>query len=79
MLESMLDQPVNTIAYPYGGAGDFNQDTLNIVREAGFKAACTTIGGFVTKNRDAVALPRCWVGDWELSTFKQQLETFFIK
>ncbi len=40
-------------AYPNGGTDDFTRETLMLVREAGFKAACTTISGRV---HDAVSM-----------------------
>lgn len=40
-------------AYPNGGSDDFTRETLMLVREAGFKAACTTVSGRV---HDAVSL-----------------------
>jgi peptidoglycan/xylan/chitin deacetylase (PgdA/CDA1 family) len=76
-LESMLGRSVNTFAYPYGSAGDFTSQTLEIARQAGFKAACTTVSGTVTEGHDLMALPRRWVGDWDLTTFERQLDAFF--
>ena len=40
-LEELLDQPVETAAYPYGRAND---ETREACREAGFVAACRTCG-----------------------------------
>ena len=40
-LEELLDQPVETAAYPYGRA---NEETRAACREAGFVAACRTCG-----------------------------------
>jgi peptidoglycan/xylan/chitin deacetylase (PgdA/CDA1 family) len=76
-LESILGRPVHTFAYPYGASGDFTPQTLEIVREAGFKAVCTTVSGTVTNEKDPMSLPRRTVGDWDLVTFEQQLDTFF--
>ena len=45
-------------AYPNGGPDDFTRETLMLVREAGFKAACTTICGRVHDTVSMHQLPR---------------------
>ena len=35
-LEEILDGPVKTFAYPYGGRSDYTVETVTLVREAGF-------------------------------------------
>lgn len=45
-------------AYPNGGSDDFTRETLMLVREAGFKAACTTISGRVDSTVPMHQLPR---------------------
>ncbi|MBB5035412.1 polysaccharide deacetylase family protein [Prosthecobacter vanneervenii] len=45
-------------AYPNGSSDDFTRETLMLVREAGFKAACTTITGRVPDNVPMLQLPR---------------------
>jgi len=47
-----------TFAYPNGGSDDFTRETLRLVREAGFKAACTTMSGRVNNNVSMYQLPR---------------------
>jgi len=47
-----------TFAYPNGGSDDYTRETLMLVREAGFKAACTTISGRVDDNVSMYQLPR---------------------
>ena len=47
-----------TFAYPNGGSDDFTRETLRLVREAGFKAACTTISGRINNNVSMYQLPR---------------------
>lgn len=47
-----------TFAYPNGSADDFTRETMLLVREAGFKAACTTISGRVNNDVSLFQLPR---------------------
>lgn len=54
-LESMLDQPVQDLCYPYGS---YNEDVINISRAAGYKTAVTCQRSKADKNSDLLALPR---------------------
>lgn len=45
-------------AYPNGGVDDYTRETLLLVREAGFKAACTTINARIDDNTSLFQLPR---------------------
>ncbi len=45
-------------AYPNGKEVDYTRETLLLVREAGFKCACTTINGRVDENASPFQLPR---------------------
>jgi peptidoglycan/xylan/chitin deacetylase (PgdA/CDA1 family) len=51
------DLPVS-FAYPNGGADDYNRESMLLVREAGFKCACTTISGRVDQQASMFQLPR---------------------
>lgn len=72
-LENVIGQSVESFAYPYG---DFNDVSIEIVKEAGFEAACTTLPNVATPRDDLAQLPRFWVGNWAADTFKQKLEGF---
>jgi len=76
-LEGIIGHPVRTFAYPYGTAKSFNQETVEIVRSAGFLVACTAIAGSVKSGQDPFRLPRCWVNDWGVGKFAENLELFF--
>lgn len=45
-------------SYPNGGLDDYTRETLLLVREAGFKAACTTVSGRVNDKVSMFQLPR---------------------
>ncbi len=78
-LEALLGHPVLTFAYPHGQAEDFTDETVEAVQAAGFRAACTTIPGVVDSASNPYRLPRFWVGNWDLETFKKNLEWFFLQ
>lgn len=70
MLEQLLGRPVVSFAYPFGDQGS---DTAAMVREAGFRAACTTHSAPVRARTDPLQLPRFAVGDWDAPTFARAL------
>ncbi len=65
-------------AYPNGNKGDYNDDTIMILKELGFKAALTTIDGLHRKSDDLFNIRRIPIGadmsNWE---FKARLSGFY--
>jgi peptidoglycan/xylan/chitin deacetylase (PgdA/CDA1 family) len=57
----MIGRSPVTFAYPFG---DYDSSTLDLVREAGYEAGCTTDERGVATGCDALALPRLQVLDW---------------
>jgi len=70
-LESLLELPVDSVAYPYGAADD---TTVTIAAEAGFAAGCTVEGDPVTLDSDRLRLPRLEVRDEDLEAFTFRLD-----
>jgi peptidoglycan/xylan/chitin deacetylase (PgdA/CDA1 family) len=54
-LEDQFGVPVRHFCYPYG---DWNESIRDMVIEAGYQTACTTITGINTKGEDVFALKR---------------------
>lgn len=77
LLESITDKPVTTFAYPYGSTKDFTEVAVDIVRSTGFNVAVSTVSGVVDLNGDLFSLPRVWIGDWDINTFKKQNESYW--
>ena len=70
-LEEMLRQPVTSFAYPYGR---FNDDSIEAVRRAGFRVACTTRTGWLGSEPDPLRVRRVAVfADDDLSTFARKI------
>lgn len=67
MLENTLARPIRNFAYPYG---DYNQLSVELVRQAGFERACTTYSTAVRKSSDCFELPRVQVQDWKTKEFR---------
>jgi peptidoglycan/xylan/chitin deacetylase (PgdA/CDA1 family) len=76
-LEKITGKPVMTFSYPFGRPDDFLPETVEIVRTAGFEAACSVQHTRVMQGNDIFRLPRYGVGDWDLMTFANELAGFF--
>lgn len=66
ILAEIGELPVS-FSYPNGGHEDYTRETLLLVREAGFKAACTAVSGRVDEDVSMFQLPRygCPETVWE--------------
>ena len=70
-LEEILGERVESFSYPYGHQVGYSEDTIRIVREAGYTRACSSYGGRVQRSTDRFQLPRVQVNDWDRETFEQ--------
>jgi peptidoglycan/xylan/chitin deacetylase (PgdA/CDA1 family) len=77
MLEAAIGRPVRAFAYPYGSPWDVTPDTVGLVRDAGFAAACANTPGPVDAESDPFWLPRCLVRDWDSEEFARRLRECF--
>jgi peptidoglycan/xylan/chitin deacetylase (PgdA/CDA1 family) len=63
-LEEITGGPVTLFAYPNGKPGqDYGPEHVRLVREAGFAAAVSTVGGVAHRRSDLFQLPR--FGPWD--------------
>jgi peptidoglycan/xylan/chitin deacetylase (PgdA/CDA1 family) len=60
-IQSRLQRPSHTFAYPNGAVGDFDGRAIRILRNAGVKAAVTTIQGLNSSTADPYTLRRVTV------------------
>lgn len=72
-LEEILGRPVKSFAYPFGSSSDYTQESLALVREAGFDSACANFPGMVWQSTDRFQLPRVLIRDWDGEIFERQL------
>ncbi len=73
-LESILRRPVRAFSYPYGQRSDYAPETVDLVRRAGFTAACANFAGLVGPTSDPYQLPRLGVRDWDGDGFARRLD-----
>lgn len=73
-LEALIGRPVSSFAYPYGQAEDITEETVGLVREAGFATACINTPGAITGDSDRFRLPRLFVRDWDAQRLRAELD-----
>jgi peptidoglycan/xylan/chitin deacetylase (PgdA/CDA1 family) len=76
-LEALVGKPVESFAYPFGTTADYTDQTVALVRNAGFRRACSNFPAFTTGRSDPYQLPRCIVRNWDLDTFVRLLNRWF--
>jgi len=69
-IEEVLDRSVLSFAYPHGS---YTQDTLAIVRDAGFSFACSSDTATVRRDSDPFRLPRISMRNWDGESFSRCL------
>ena len=79
LLEDILDQPITSFAYPYGGGGDYTAETVGAVREAGFESAFSTAPGLVGKHSEPFRLPRYGVRNWDGDAFARRIRQWLYE
>lgn len=75
-LEDVLATTIHTFSYPFG---DYSQETIPFVKEAGFVGACTTVSDIVRKENSVYELPRFEVIDWDGETFEKKLHKWLYR
>ena len=76
-LQEWMGTPIPGFAIPFGGASDYNSETLRAVRASGFRYCMTTVPGIATRHCSEYELPRFMVMDWDGDIFRKQLENWF--
>jgi peptidoglycan/xylan/chitin deacetylase (PgdA/CDA1 family) len=67
-LEQIINRPVQHFAYPYG---EYDASAVNILRDARFLCACTTVGQAVTWRSKAFELPRVTIDNCSSDKFAE--------
>jgi peptidoglycan/xylan/chitin deacetylase (PgdA/CDA1 family) len=76
-LQDILGTPVTSFAYPFGGPSDIGDTPQELIQEAGYEVACSTIPRPLTVASDRWRLPRFLVRDWDGDEFAERLSGFF--
>jgi peptidoglycan/xylan/chitin deacetylase (PgdA/CDA1 family) len=73
-LETILGHRIVSFSYPFG---DYTQDTVASIRDAGFNCACSIVPNVVRRDTDILQLPRVEVQNWDGEEFARRLEDCF--
>ncbi len=73
VIERQVGKVIDLFSYPNGRAEDFTPETTALLREEGFRAACTTIKGWNDHATDPLQLRRIGVHDQPLPLFALRL------
>jgi len=78
-LEKLLGKTVASFAYPYGSRAraDYTEETVAVVRQAGFTCACSTLAQPVHRDTDGFQLSRVGVRDWSGDELAERVEVWF--
>jgi len=76
-LEEVLGKPVTSFSYPFGGPNDYTRESVMLVKEAGFRWACSNFQGPVSLGADVFQLPRLLVRDWDGDEFARRFQAMF--
>jgi peptidoglycan/xylan/chitin deacetylase (PgdA/CDA1 family) len=70
-LESILNRPVHSFAYPHGS---YTDGTIALIKETGFNYACSSDTDAVWRGADPFKIPRVVVRDWDGGEFARWLK-----
>jgi peptidoglycan/xylan/chitin deacetylase (PgdA/CDA1 family) len=73
LLEDRLGRRVTTLAYPFGTRRDYDERVKQLVREAGYQAACTSMNGVNGSGADRYELKRTKIENSDGSLFARIL------
>lgn len=76
-LEEICGRPIRTFSYPFGSLDDYTEHTVDIVREAGYRGACSNHPDAVKPWTDRYRLPRQLVRNWDAEDLAARMEGWF--
>ena len=76
-LEEIVGRTVTSFAYPIGRRVDYTDESVALVRDAGFRIACSNFPGVVEPDTDPWQLPRVRVQDLKAEDLERTLRWWF--
>jgi subfamily B ATP-binding cassette protein MsbA len=74
-LEELLERPLRYFSYPHGELSD---DTVSLLKQAGYEAAWTNKSFCLEPSTDLFKLPRVCVEDWNRRDFARKVKEHFV-
>lgn len=73
--EQLTGRRPSTFAYPFG---DLDDESVELVRDAGYSLACSTREDLYWDGDDVFVLPRVAVGNWSPREFRQRMSWYWL-
>ena len=54
----MIERKIEVFSYPFGNAGDYSKETVNLVKSCGFTKAAVVKGGLYSQETNVYEIPR---------------------
>jgi peptidoglycan/xylan/chitin deacetylase (PgdA/CDA1 family) len=77
ILDKITKTETTSFAYPFGGRNDYNAQTVEHVKKAGFHRACSNFQGVNSLPTNTFEIPRYMVLNWRGKTLLDNLKTWF--
>ncbi len=78
-LEELIDTSVTTFSYPFGLRDDYDRDSLELCKEAGFVRVAANFPGLAFRWTNNLQVPRHLVRNWDQETFVARLKEFWAR
>lgn len=78
-IETHLKQEIKSFAIPHGGRQDFNETTIECIKEAGYQQAYIYGTGPINYQYNPYQIPRINIGNWDKETIKANLSRILNK
>jgi peptidoglycan/xylan/chitin deacetylase (PgdA/CDA1 family) len=75
-LESLTNQSIRVFSYPYGTRTDYDRNSLELVRAAGFEKVAANFNGPWFPGDSQWEIPRQLVRNWDRRTFLSKMKNF---
>jgi peptidoglycan/xylan/chitin deacetylase (PgdA/CDA1 family) len=76
ILQEITGKSIDHFSYPFGSKKDYNQETVRICGQIGFKMVAANYYGQVHRWTDRFQLPRILVRNWNRDDFSKNMQTF---
>ncbi len=76
-LENLTGKEIKHFSYPFGSKRDYNKDSIEACRRAGFEMVTSNFEWQVHSYTSKFEIPRYLVRDWNVEMFSKQMRNFF--
>jgi peptidoglycan/xylan/chitin deacetylase (PgdA/CDA1 family) len=76
-IQRWVGEEIKAFSYPFGTKEDYNDESVRLVRKAGFEYAVSNFKGEISREADLYQMPRFLVRNWPLELFKAKLDSCF--